>query len=279
MKEHHDKIAIDGVNRNGLLERVEGLMGHGRFYNGIERERSVTYHGRHTPEDTPDYFEFYNEFRSSPEDVKKHQSRFIKYFKGCKQVLDIGCGRGEFLELLKDEKIGGYGVDMDQEMVDLCLSKRLSVKKIDAISYLKSLKDGALDGIFTDDVVEHLDANYLYKMLKLCARKLQKGRHMVIVTVNPLSWVTFSNIFYVDLTHKKPIHPEAMIYIMKDAGFESVEVKFVSMLPEREKLSKIEIEPSIDNGEKKRLETYNHNVEMLNDVLFGPENYAAIAKK
>lgn len=252
-------------------------MDQGKLYDRMGREMQP---GRKEARSTmPDYFDFFNEFRSSPVDVKKHQSRFLSYFTGCTNVLDIGCGWGEFLELLKENHIGGHGVDNDQKMVSLCLSKGLSVRNADSVIYLSSLDDGALDGIFTDDLVEHLQPEYLFHMLKLCAKKLQAGCHMVIVTVNPLSWVTFSNIFYVDLTHKKPIHPEAMKFILTHSGFESVEIKFVSLLPEREKLNKMEFAQSMGADQKKLVETYNTNVEKLNEVLFGPEDYVAIAKK
>jgi O-antigen chain-terminating methyltransferase len=259
------------------MERVEGLLDKGKLYEETESGQQP---GRQASGSImPDYFDFYNKFRSSPEDVKKHQSRFIKFFRGCWHVLDIGCGRGEFLELLRESHIGGEGVDNDIKMVNICLSKGLDVRDTDAVVYLSSLDDGALDGIFTDDLVEHLQPEYLFHMLKLCAKKLQNGCHMVIVTVNPLSWVTFSNIFYVDMTHKKPIHPEAMKFILTNSGFESVEIKFVSMLPEREKLKKIEITESMDTDQKKFMQTYNMNIEKLNEVLFGPEDYVAIAKK
>lgn len=269
------------MDRDGLLERVKGFMDRGRLYKGMEHERSrpLKYKEHAVYSDAPDYFELFNQFRSAPEYVKKHQSRFLSYFESCDNVLDIGCGRGEFLELLKEKGIHGHGVDLDKEMVELCGSKGLDVKKVDAVTYLRSIKDRSLDGIFTDDVIEHLETEYFYKMIRLCAKKLKNGSNMVIVTVNPLSWATFSNIFYIDLTHTKPIHPEAMKFILKNAGFSNVEIKFISLLPEREKLGKLGCDLSMNDGQIERIVTYNKNVEKLNEVLFGPENYAAIAKK
>jgi O-antigen chain-terminating methyltransferase len=276
MKERYEKARPKKTNRDGLLERVKGLIDQGKLYDTEIESQSVQ---KASGSWMPDYFDFYNEFRSPPEAVKKHQSRFVPYFRGCRHVLDIGSGRGEFLELLKENNIGGEGVDNDQKMIEVCRSKGLSVRDADAVTYLSMLDDGVLDGIFTDDLVEHLQPEYLFHMLNLCAKKLEKGRHMVIVTVNPLSWVTFSNIFFVDLTHKKPIHPDAMRFILTSAGFESVEIEFVSMMPEQEKLKQMLITRSMDEDQKMLVETYNSNIEKLNEVLFGPEDYVAIAKK
>src|SRR5690606_7038043 len=103
------------------------------------------------------YFIFEDRFRGSRNDTKAKQLKFVKYFEGCKNVLDIGCGRGEFLELLKDNGISGHGIDIDEDMVRYCRSRDLNVEKLDAVSYLNQLEDKSLDGIFIDQVVEHLD--------------------------------------------------------------------------------------------------------------------------
>ena len=225
------------------------------------------------------YFDFFNRFRRPPEVVKQHQAIFLKYFMGCKNVLDIGCGRGEFLELLGENGIGCDGIDVNDEMVEYCRKKGLNARKIDAAAYLRNIDNNSLDGIFTDDLIEHLDANYLMRMLRLCRQKLLKSRYLVAKTVNPLSWTSFAGIYLLDVTHKTPLHPETMRFLMESSGFKEVEVEFVSCLPEDKRLQKVEITPAMSDGEKRIARAYNHNVDRLNEAIFGYENYAAIGKK
>jgi SAM-dependent methyltransferase len=225
------------------------------------------------------YLDFFNRFRSPPDVVKQHQSIFIKYFKGCRDVLDIGCGRGEFLELLRENGIGCEGVDFDGDMVEHCRKRGLGVHKDDAISYLESREDGSIDGIFTDDTIEHLDIPYLLRMLRLCNKKLKPASYMVAKTVNPLSWTAFANIYLLDTTHKNPLHPETMRYFMESSGFHEIKIEYVSHMPEDERLKNVALTGEMDEGEKRIAQAYNHNVERLNRTIYGPENYAAIAKK
>ncbi len=152
------------------------------------------------------YFIFEDRFRGSRNDTKAKQLKFVKYFEGCKNVLDIGCGRGEFLELLKDNGISGHGIDIDEDMVRYCRSRDLNVEKLDAVSYLNQLEDKSLDGIFIDQVVEHLDPDYLIKMIDLCYKKMLFGAYIIMETVNPLSLLSLAN-FYMDMSHKRPASP------------------------------------------------------------------------
>lgn len=225
------------------------------------------------------YFNFFNRFRSAPDVVKQHQSPFLKYFDGCRNVLSIGCGRGEFIEALGERGIGSFGIDVDDEMIAYCKKRGLRAYKADALTCLRSLDDESIDGIFTDDLVEHLDTIYILKMMRLCARKLQKGRYMVNVTLNPLSWAAYANIYLLDPTHKRPIHPESMRFFMSSSGFADVDIEFISFKSPDSRLRKSEIKHDMGVEAKRIAEIFNHNVDMLNEAVFGPENYAAIGKK
>lgn len=225
------------------------------------------------------YFNFFNSFRSAPEVVKQHQAPFLKYFEGCRNVLSIGCGRGEFIEALAQRGINASGIDVDDEMVDYCSKHGLKAYKADALEYLRGLDDGSIDGVFTDDFVEHLDTSYLVKLIRLCAGKLEKGRYMVNVTVNPLSWTAYSGIYLLDPTHKRPIHPQSMRFFMSSGGFSDVDIELITFRDGASRLKKAEIKLNMDADAKRIADTFNHNVDMLNEAVFGPENYAAIGKK
>jgi 2-polyprenyl-3-methyl-5-hydroxy-6-metoxy-1,4-benzoquinol methylase len=223
------------------------------------------------------YFVFEEKFRGSSEEIKQRQSAFLEYFKGCKKVLDIGCGRGEFLELLQENSIEAQGVDMDEDMVNYCASKGLKVKRTDAVSFLEKQVDGSLDGIFLDQVVEHLESAYLVKMLELCYKKLNNGCNIVIETVNPLSLTSLAN-FYVDMTHKRPMHPETLKFLLGYMAFREIETRFSSPLPEKMRLKKVGVDAR-DGKNSILAETLNQNNEMLNQVLFGAQDYMVTGKK
>jgi O-antigen chain-terminating methyltransferase len=231
-----------------------------------------------TSKEDTNYFRFEDQFRGSREDIKQRQLAFLPYFEKSSRVLDIGCGRGEFLEILKDHDIGSIGVDSNRDMVAYCRSHQLDVEHSDAIAYLERLEDKSLDGIFMDQVVEHLEPEYLIRLLALCHQKMKFGYHIVVETVNPLTFVSLVN-FYADMTHKKPLHPETLLYILSVAGFRECEKKFFSLVSDEGRLKKVEGTVDMNETERKSIEVYNHNVEMLNIVLFGAQDYAVIGKK
>jgi 2-polyprenyl-3-methyl-5-hydroxy-6-metoxy-1,4-benzoquinol methylase len=230
-----------------------------------------------TQESGLNYFLFEEQFRGSREDIKEKQTAFVQYFKGYKNVLDIGCGRGEFLELLKKQGIDGKGVDIDENMVNFCKSKGIDVELIDAISYLETVEDKSLDGIFIDQVVEHLESDYLIKMIGICYKKLIYGGILIAETVNPLSFASFAN-FYIDLSHKRPIHPETLKFILGAAGFRDMEMKYLAPVTEDLRLRRIDTEHG-NEKDKRLIEIYNHNMDIINNVLFGAQDYAVIGRK
>jgi len=224
------------------------------------------------------YFAFENHFRGSREDIKERQRAFIRYFEGCSNVLDIGCGRGEFLELMRDAGIDARGVDLDETMVEFCRSLGLEVELNDAVSYLEHLDDESLDGIFIDQVVEHLEPAYLVRLLELCHRKMKFGYYLVAETVNPLSFASFAN-FYIDMTHVRPVHPATLKFLFGAAGFREAETRFSSPAPAEITLQKLIPTEVIDDERKAFIESYNHNIDSLNGLLYGAQDYAIIGKK
>lgn len=224
------------------------------------------------------YFVFEETFRGSREVIKERQAAFVQYFEGSKNVLDIGCGRGEFLELLCDKGIGGRGIDINEDMVEYCRSRGLDVERIDAVTYLESIEDKSLDGVFIDQVVEHLRPDYLVKMLGLCYKKLKYGYYIVAETVNPLSFFSFAN-FYIDLTHVRPVHPATLRFLLGSVGYRGVEVRFFSPVPDEDRLNRVNPEEKTKELMGISSEIYNQNVDMINNVLYGAQDYAVIGKK
>ena len=168
-----------------------------------------------------DYFAFEARMRGSRADIRDRQRRYVADFAEAAPVLDVGCGRGEFLSLLREAGIAAVGVDQDADMVELCRSQELAVEREDALAYLERLQDASLGGAFAAQVLEHLAPGLLFRLLELVCAKLRPGGVFVAETMNPLSVVAFKN-YFADLTHAQPLVPETLVMLARQAGFRSM---------------------------------------------------------
>lgn len=175
-----------------------------------------------------DYGRFAEKFRGPEEYVRKGQQFYLPYFTACKDALDIGCGRGEFLELMREAGVNARGIDLSQESVELCLAKGLHAEKADLFTYLEELPDDALDGVFSAQVVEHLPPERLPDMIRLAAAKLRRGGVLAIETPNPECLAIFSTHFFLDPTHTRPIPHPLLAFYMEEYGLGRIEVHKLS---------------------------------------------------
>ncbi|MGQ9673770.1 MAG: class I SAM-dependent methyltransferase [Candidatus Aminicenantales bacterium] len=217
------------------------------------------------------YAGFENRFRGSESEVKKQLAIYVPYFPPGGKVVDLGCGRGEFLELLRNNGVEAEGVDLNSQMVEACLDKGLPCSKGDLLEWLASREDSSLDGIFSSQVIEHLAPSALRKLIDFCFQKLRNGGVLILETINPASVFALVEIYFLDLSHERPIHPQALQFMVEAAGFEDVEIKYSSAL-DKEKLESI---PGADELARR----LNQNFDRLNQLLYAPPNYAAIARR
>ncbi|HVN05478.1 MAG TPA: methyltransferase domain-containing protein [Bryobacteraceae bacterium] len=171
-----------------------------------------------------DYTRFAERFRGSEEYVKQGQQFYLPYFAGRREVLDIGCGRGEFLELMRDAGVPAHGIDLSQESIELCRQKGLEAETADLFAYLAVQPEGALDGIFCSQVVEHLPPERLPEMIKLAAACLQRDGVLAIETPNPECLAIFASHFYLDPTHARPVPHALLAFYMEEFGLGGIEV-------------------------------------------------------
>jgi SAM-dependent methyltransferase len=167
-----------------------------------------------------DYVAFEQLFRGPAERVAELQRPYLTLLADHQPVLDIGCGRGEFLTLLAGEGIAARGVDSDAGMVARCRALGLDVELGDANEHLCGLADRSLGTIFSAQVIEHLPHEQLRRLLELSLKKLVPGGLFIAETVNPHR-ISSLKTFWVDLTHQHPIFPEVALAISAIAGFES----------------------------------------------------------
>lgn len=171
-----------------------------------------------------DYTRFADRFRGSEEYVRENQLFYVPLFREAGRVLDIGCGRGEFLELLRDQNIPARGIEMSDESVGYCRSKGLEVEKADLFSYLAGLPEASEDVIFCSQVVEHLEPARLPELVQLCASRLRKGGVLAMETPNPECLAIFATHFYLDPTHTRPVPHPLLAFYLEESGMGGVEV-------------------------------------------------------
>ena len=156
-------------------------------------------------------------------------------------------------------------------MIETCIDKGFNCRKADILETLAAFQDGSLGGIFSSQVIEHLPPSYLKKMIELAYFKLAVGSHIVLETINPVSVFSLVQIYYLDISHKQPVHPQALKFLMESAGFENVKITHSSPL-EAEKLKQLP-------ASEKLAHILNENIDKLNELLYSPSNYAVIGIK
>ncbi|MFZ5586040.1 MAG: class I SAM-dependent methyltransferase [Thermodesulfobacteriota bacterium] len=223
------------------------------------------------------YLDFEDLHRGSREEIKARQAIYLPYFRDAATaetpVLDLGCGRGEFIEACREAGIPARGVDINPAMVELCRGLGLEVAEGDGIEHLRGLKDASLGGILMAQVIEHLTTDQLTELVGLCAAKLRPGGALIAETINPQCLFTFAGAFYLDLTHHKPIHPEAARFLWGWAGLTDVEILYLSPLPPQVRLELAE------GGDSGLAGAFNRNVQRLNDLLYSHLDYAVVGRK
>ncbi len=225
------------------------------------------------------YFVFENRHRGTEKAIKKRLEEYVRYFEGCSRVLDIGCARGEFLELLAEHNISGYGIDQNHSEIHYCQQKGLNVQEADALAHLRSLDNGSLDGIVMAHIAEHFPPPVLQQLLTLCFQKLQAHAYLIVETPNPCSVYALSQYFYKDLSHNKPLHPDALLYLIQLAGFEQAEVVPKNHFSGKDALKELTCQHDVEEPLRSLIDVVNQDVRQLNDFLYGHLDYAIVARK
>lgn len=165
-----------------------------------------------------DYVKFENKYRGTEALIMQRQAEFLPFFEDSTNVLDIGCGRGEFLQLMREKGTHATGVDIDSGMIEICKNKGLNVIESDVIEFLDEINDDELDGVFCSQVIEHFSFREIKWILHTLSKKLRKGSVVLFETINPRCLPAMRR-FYLDSTHVQPVDYETLAFYIEQYGF------------------------------------------------------------
>jgi SAM-dependent methyltransferase len=265
LSERADAAAASNERAQQLLRELEERLTRveRRGGGGVAAVPPTTVAAQPAAAALPDYFAFESRMRGSVDAIRERQRRYVDDFRDAAPVLDVGCGRGELLQLLREAGVDAHGIDADADMVAYARGEGLDVEQADLVEFLERLDDGSLGGIFMGQVVEHLPPGVLVRSLELAARKLRPGGVLVAETINPLSPLALRH-YFADLTHAQPLVPETLQLLARQSGFAETELRYLNEPAER--LTEPD-DPVIAA-----------NVRRLNELLFAPLDYALVAR-
>ncbi len=217
--------------------------------------------------------------RGPYEDIYVRQSIYVQEFDGVPgQVLDVGCGRGELLNQLRNEGFECWGAEIDPLMIEICRHNGEHVVDMDAIAALRSVQPASLGGVFAAQVVEHLFPGELLTFLRLARTRLAQGGRMILETLNPASVGVLIKSYFRDIDHKQPVHPEYLKLLTTLAGFERVELHYLSPFEEKERLPNLPTAKKLGITDQAR-EELQQRFDQLNELLYGMQDYYILAEQ
>jgi SAM-dependent methyltransferase len=213
------------------------------------------------------YVSFEDQFRGTREDIKARCRVYLPLLKEAglgtdeRPILDLGCGRGEWLEVLQEEGLQARGLDLNAVLVEECREHGLEVVEGDLIAYLCTLPDASVGMVTGFHIIEHLPFDVLIALLDQTVRVLQPGGLAIFETPNPQNVLVGSCNFYIDPTHRHPLHSQMMQFLAEARGFCNVEILY---------LHPSEISPLRETTEVAK---------RFNEYFYGPMDYAIVGRR
>jgi len=213
------------------------------------------------------YLAFEDRFRGDSAEISQRLSIYLPYLSqtpaGTQPVIDIGCGRGEWLQLLRDAGYAGIGIDSDPAMVEHCRNRGLEVIEADALEQLRALQEGSVRGVSAFHILEHVPFAVMLQLLREIIRVLRPGGVALLETPNPHNMLVGACHFYTDPTHVRPIPSQLLSFAAEYCGFATPSVLFLHPAAEGHWI-------------REQGDTIEHR---FNDLFYGPQDYSLIAFK
>jgi len=271
ISEQREAIAKTGRDLRAEISRLYLQLQHARSELTIQATTlHALSHGTRQPSGEPSgdthqldalYAALEDRFRGSRDDIKEGFKIYLPYIKNLAPVLDLGCGRGDWLEILSKQRIEAHGVDNNQIQIEQCLAQGLNVTENDFVVHLRSMDDASVGTITGFHIIEHLSLDTLLTLLNESMRVLRPGGLVIFETPNPENVLVGSNYFYMDPTHRHPLPSELMAFLLETRGFQSIEI--------------LNLHP----WESGKIAGENEVTKRVNDYFYGPMDYAIMGRK
>lgn len=224
------------------------------------------------------YLELEDRFRGTREEISDRAQAYLGYLEGKGSILDLGCGRGEMLAVLEEHGLTARGVDQSEEMVSHCRNLDLTADRIDLFGALEQAPEGSLGGVLSVHVIEHLEPTELDRLVRLAWRALEPGGSLILETPNPLSLVVAARNFWLDPTHRRPVHPATLMLLFEQAGFDPVERLDLRPFEVEDRLPEIDLS-DLSEDMKPVADHVNRLRDQLDELLYGFQDYAMVGTK
>ena len=211
-------------------------------------------------------------FRGTFHDIKERLRVYLPDIEAAARsgrVIDVGTGRGEWLELLSEAGIDAYGIETNAMAVERCQQRDLKVVHADALVHLAGLPDASVAAVTGFHLAEHLEFDVLVELIDQAARVLEPGGLLLLESPNPMNLAVGAAFFYVDPTHKRPLHPRLLEFLLSARGFDGVEVRY---LHGQEPIA-------VPHESEDVMRGLRPFVDQLNDLLFGAQDYAVLGRR
>jgi 2-polyprenyl-3-methyl-5-hydroxy-6-metoxy-1,4-benzoquinol methylase len=222
-----------------------------------------------------DYSHFEHRFRGPEESIRKRQALYLPILRDAAPVLDVACGRGEMLELLREQGIAARGVDLDRDMIERCKAKDLAVERADALAYLEAQAPESLGAIFSAQFIEHLPVAAYVRLIELAFSRLRPGGRLILETQNPECLAIFSQAFYLDPTHVRPVPAQQVRFLMEEAGFQHITIHYLSPAAE----AGLPELPLLAHDTNRNAAEWNAAAERFNETYFRFMDYGIVGTK
>jgi len=271
ISEHRNAIAKAEDDVRAAIARFSLQLQHARSELSIQAN-SINALSNVTPQISSDvsgdahqldavYAALEDRFRGGREEIKERFRVYLPYVKDWAPVVDLGCGRGEWLEILSEDGIEASGVDTNLIQLEQSRARRLNVSEEDFLTHLQRLDDASVGAITGFHIVEHVPLKALITLLNEALRVLRPGGVVIFETPNPENVLVGSKYFYMDPTHRNPLPSELLEFLLDSRGFEAIEI--------------LNLHP----WESARIAGESELTERFNTYFYGPMDYAIVGRK